>query len=676
MATITKIGKYEVIEVLGRGGMGVVYKAMDARIGRLVAIKMITSILSENADLLQRFYREAQSTGMLQHPNIVIVYDLGDQEGIPYLVMEYLEGEALDKMIGSHAQFPLVEKLGIIIQVCNALGYAHRRGIIHRDIKPANVMVLKDATAKIVDFGVARIGGDTLTRTGQVLGTINYMSPEQVNAQPMDGRTDIFSAGVMLYQLLTNALPFEGNDTAATLLKILHEDPPPLSGFLRDVPPGLEIAIQKALAKNRDDRYSSAEDLAFDLTRVQEDLKRQMVAQHISQAQASVARSEYAKAKKILLEVLKVDTQHGVARQLLQEAQELLHKEQRREQVRQLQSLAQEAVDRDMPGEAIGYLDQAISLDKTDTALLNLRETLHQAKDRKDRCDALVRRAESAQMSGDLEEAEKAAAEALGVDAHDTQARMLHSAITKQLAERERQQKMHVLLEEAHKQISGRHFTSAFDILKKAETIDPNAPEVHALINLATAGREQEVRRQELEKFTSQVEEALHRDEFQTAFDRAEEALQSFPGDRGLAKLKALAEKQRNIGENAVSSIRRSPAPASCWMMAKRPRRWRCWKKRRSAFPGRSGCSPCSPSCVRARNANHRSAKKMSSSRPPKTPCAISNTKMQSKYWSRPSPRPKTPVRSPICCSLRGMKWPAPPAAISWTRPAPRPSAL
>jgi len=153
--TLTKIGKYDVVEIIGKGGMGVVYKAMDNLIERLVAIKMMTGAFAENPDLLKRFYREAKSTGMLQHPNIVIIYELGDHEGNPYLVMEYLEGDPLDKIIAARREVSMVEKLGYIIQCCSGLAFAHQRGIVHRDIKPANLMVLKDGNCKLVDFGIA-----------------------------------------------------------------------------------------------------------------------------------------------------------------------------------------------------------------------------------------------------------------------------------------------------------------------------------------------------------------------------------------------------------------------------------------------------------------------------------------------------------------------------------------
>ena len=547
--TVTKIGKYDVIEVLGKGGMGVVYKAMDNLIERIVAIKMMTGGFAENPDLLKRFYREAKSTGMLQHPNIVIVYDLGDHEGNPYLVMEFLDGEPLDKIIASHREISIVEKLGYIMQACNGLGYAHGRGIVHRDIKPANLMVLRDGNCKIVDFGIARIGDNSMTRTGQVVGTITYMSPEQINAQVVDGRTDIFSCGVMLYELLTGVVPFDGKDTASTLLKIIHEPPPPLKNYLQNFPPDLENVIHKALAKDREERFATAEDFAFDLGRVQEQLKRQMVSDYVARAKTSIEKADLAKAKEILQVVLKVDTQHAVAKELMQEVQQRLQRQVRGEQIKQLRANAEEAFSQRSFQDALAYAEQALTLDKSNTELLGLRDKIATAKQRKDKLDASVRRAESAQASGDLDAALKAADDAVAADPDNTQARSLHSSIAKELSERSKQKQLQGLLEEARKDISGRKFTAAFEVLKKAETVDPSSPEIAALMNLASSGRDQEARRRDLEKFTSEIEDALSRDAYQAACEKVEQALSRFSGDPGLLRLKALAEKQREGGE-------------------------------------------------------------------------------------------------------------------------------
>ena len=210
------------------------------------------------------------STASLQHPNIVTVYELGEHQGRPFLVMQYLEGHSLEALLRSHRPMTLLEKISIIVEVCQGLGYAHQRGIIHRDIKPANIMVLNDGGVKIVDFGIARLGDNTLTRTGQIVGTLSYMPPEQFRDMPLDSRADIYSTGVVLYQLLTNSLPFQGESTGSTLAKIVSDDPPPFRQFGVSCPAELEAITLKALSKNRDERYSTAEAFAVALAEVQD----------------------------------------------------------------------------------------------------------------------------------------------------------------------------------------------------------------------------------------------------------------------------------------------------------------------------------------------------------------------------------------------------------------------
>lgn len=299
----TKIGKYDVVELLGKGGMGLVYKAKDPHLDRLVAIKMMTTVdFGDNPDLLQRFYREAQWTGNLHHRNIVTVYELGDQEGNPYLVMEYLDGESLETIISSRRPLTLLQRINFIREVCDGLAYAHQKSVIHRDIKPGNIMVLNDRGVKIVDFGIAHIGDRSVTRTGQLLGSLPYMSPEQISGKQVGARTDIFSLGVVLYQLLTFTLPFEGETPAATILKIIHEQPRTLAAFRDAFPPELDAIISRALAKSREDRYPTIEDLAFDLAQIGEQVQQELLREHLDKAESLLAQEELLKAKEELLE--------------------------------------------------------------------------------------------------------------------------------------------------------------------------------------------------------------------------------------------------------------------------------------------------------------------------------------------------------------------------------------
>jgi serine/threonine-protein kinase len=544
-----KIGKYDVIDVIGRGGMGVVYKAVDPHLDRQVAIKMMTSGFVDNPDLLKRFFREAQSLGSLQHPNIVTVYDLGDFGGNPYMVMEFMEGEGLDSVLAGRRQLSLLEKTNIIIKVCNGLSYAHGRGIVHRDIKPANIMVSKDGGVKLFDFGIAHIGDHSVTKTGQIVGTLSYMSPEQVNGKPVDARTDLFSTGVVLYQLFTNHLPFEGESTATTLLKIIYDPPPPLKNFLSSYPHELEAILQRALAKDREERYHSADEFALDLTQLQVQLKQELIGQHMHEVSRLLERADLYKAKEYLIQVLKIDQQHVKATQLLREVQARIKREEVGEQVRKLRQRAEESVAREKFETAQEAVEQALVLDKTNTELVQLRDSIKAAALRAQKLHNAVRRAETAHQDGELDTAKQAIEEAVEIAPDDPQVKALNRVIQRDWTERARQRQLENYLFEARQDISSRKFTAALEILKLAEALDPNAPQVHALIESAAAGREQERKRKDLEAISREIEDALNRDDYRAACEKADEGLTRFPDERTLVKLKALAERQRQIEE-------------------------------------------------------------------------------------------------------------------------------
>jgi serine/threonine protein kinase len=275
---LTHIGKYEVLQQLGAGGMGVVYRCIDRRIGREVAIKMLHGDYANQPEMLARFYEEGRHTGQLNHPNIVTVYDVGDENGMPYIVMECVEGNPLDKLVPRFEEIPLEDRLRIIVEICEALGYAHSRKVIHRDVKPANIFVLPNGRAKLLDFGIARPEvreeGMQLTRTGFLIGTVAYMAPERLRALPCDGRSDIFAIGIVLFELLTGRPPFCG-EQAAVISMLMFEPHAALTCVRGDLPPGLECIVDRALAKAPEDRYATAEEMAADLNQVIASLRRE-----------------------------------------------------------------------------------------------------------------------------------------------------------------------------------------------------------------------------------------------------------------------------------------------------------------------------------------------------------------------------------------------------------------
>ena len=268
---LQKIGKYEVFEQIGVGGFGAVYKGRDPFIKRTVAIK--TCQVNDD-EIKNRFFREAELAGNLHHRHITTIYDFGVENGIPYIVQEFLTGEDLDKKIKRGDPIPMARKVEILMSIADGLGYAHSARIVHRDVKPANVRVLDDGTVKVMDFGIAKSlqSDSNLTQTGITLGTSAYLAPEQIRGEPIDARTDIFAMGVLAYELVTYRKPFRGEHLSTVLYKILNDSPEPIGSLVQDAPPALVAAIDRAMAKNAADRYPTMEALRRDLQAVYREL--------------------------------------------------------------------------------------------------------------------------------------------------------------------------------------------------------------------------------------------------------------------------------------------------------------------------------------------------------------------------------------------------------------------
>src|SRR5438309_626903 len=273
------LGPYEILSAIGAGGMGEVYRARDARLDRIVAIKVLPSHLADKPELRERFEREARTVASLNHPHICTLHDIGDQDGTDFLVMEYLEGETLAQRL-LKGPLPLDQVLRYAIEIADALDKAHRKGITHRDLKPGNIMLTKSGTM-LLDFGLAKLkqevapanvqlsklptAGDPLTAKGTIVGTLQYMAPEQLEGKEADARTDIFAFGVVVYEMATGKRAFEGKSSASVIGAILKDDPPPISSLQPTTPPALDRLVKKCLAKESEKRWQAASDVCDEL---------------------------------------------------------------------------------------------------------------------------------------------------------------------------------------------------------------------------------------------------------------------------------------------------------------------------------------------------------------------------------------------------------------------------
>jgi serine/threonine protein kinase len=263
-----QIGRYEIRRQVGRGGMAVVLEAWDPVLHRTLAVKLVDKTRLDPSiaqDALRRFRREAQAAARLTHPNIVQVYEYGEEEEFAWIAMEYVAGKALTAYLVEGLRTEVLRVRDIVGQLLEALAYSHNQGVVHRDIKPGNLLVTPEGQIKVTDFGIARIEASVLTQRGDMLGTPSYMSPEQLSGKKVDGRSDLFSLGVTLYQLLTGSLPFQADSMATLMFKIANEPHPPAATVRPDLPGPLGAVIDRALAKDLDKRYARGAELAADL---------------------------------------------------------------------------------------------------------------------------------------------------------------------------------------------------------------------------------------------------------------------------------------------------------------------------------------------------------------------------------------------------------------------------
>lgn len=531
---LKKLGKYEIIEELGRGAMGVVYKAKDPFIGRLVAIKTITASLADKPELLERFYREAQAAGGLQHPNIVTIYDMGKENDTPYIAMEFLEGESLEAVIGRKDVLPVSQKLGYMVQVCRALDFAHRRGVVHRDIKPANIVITRDGTIKVVDFGIARVVDTSKTQTGVLMGTVGYMSPEQVRGEKVDGRSDIWSTGVMFYEFLADHRPFSGDNFATVMLSIITQEPRPLKEFYPDCPAELEALIKKFLRKDTSERYQTMEEVLLEMEPLWKRLQLSIVAELVSRSQELLQKHELAKARDVLRQVLLIDTAHAQAKTLLEKVNAELKREvvlpQLKEHVARGQALLQEGKfdEAKLEGEA------ALKLDSVFQPAQELLKQVQQESDRVKQINGWLQVSQQRMAEGSLTAADEQLDKILELYADHPQARALKKQLAGEMARRETRKHLQDSLQRARNSWTQQHYDDAVAILTELQKDFPNEAEVTKLLETVREDQGEQEKHGKL----AEARSLLAAQKFEEAVKTLDALLKSYPGEPAAQKLR------------------------------------------------------------------------------------------------------------------------------------------
>ena len=540
--TVTQIGKYQVLGILGVGGMGVVYRGLDKAVGREVAIKTITEATEE---LRHRFMLEARS-GILNHPNIVTVYDFGEQDGNPYIVMEFVPGDTLENLLNTGHKFSLIEKLEIINQLCAGLGYAHRKGVIHRDIKPANIMVQPDGNIKIVDFGVARLENRSgHTQAGMVIGTFHYISPERLLGKSADGRADIWSAGIILYQLLAGRLPFPGDDPA-TLHRVVREPHEPVSSIVPGTPPAIDHLIDHALAKDPLDRYETAEDMAVDIEAINDGLKQEHVAEALVNVKAQMEREQWTSMRPALLDLLRLNPQNTEVKKLLREVQEKVSRQQKTVQLKQLLVEADEAVLQQRYAEALDFYSQAAAIDRDYPELAQKIENARALKEKADKVASLLEQSREARKRNDYTAAGELIERALQLDDRNTDLRNERARIVQDAERAAKERARRQYSDTARGLLAARQYTEAIQNLRAALEIDPTDAETQRLFQEAVDRQEEQRRRKIIEQIGTEISECIASGDFERALALIQRAQQRLPGEPVLLQLKAEAEaKQR-----------------------------------------------------------------------------------------------------------------------------------
>ena len=562
-----RIGRYEILEEIGRGGFGRVYRATDPLMKSEVAIKVIST--ADDPEMLARFRGEAAAARMLRHESIVTIYDVGEHQGVPYIVMEYLQGMDLQKIRDQRRTLPLVEKVRILSQVAAGLQIAHENGIIHRDVKPANIMVLRDGSVKIMDFGIARAtrdGSTHLTRTGVVVGTLQYIPPEQFEGHAADALADLWAFGVIAFQLFSGKNPFEAAETMQVIYNITSLPIPDLRQLNPELPAELCQMVGKLLQRDRSARYQSFEDVRIDLNPVLESLGAEEANRLVDDARMMAARGDLPGAHKIVRQVLERYPSNTTAKQIRDHIITQIRASEASRQVGELLKKGDQDLSAGKYEDALASYGQACKLDPNSSTARLRWERAQQMAERARRVREAMNQARSRLAAGSARDAEVILAGILAEEAENAEALTLRAQAEQQRAHQDEAARADAILYSRHL-VAQRRYAQALAVL------DDCARQVGDHADLGRAM--EEVRRAELAETTRvRVEEAIARANQHVRngdYDGATAVLAplaaEFPADADIRELlKYIAEEEaraRRVAEQRAAQERSAAPPPS-----------------------------------------------------------------------------------------------------------------
>jgi serine/threonine protein kinase len=548
-----KLGKFEIIARLGQGAMGVVYKARDPFIDRIVALKTLTTSLREDPHHLKRFNSEARSAGSLRHPNIVTIYELGHEGDTPFIAMQFLNGESLDKIIHRMPSLPLSQKIGFIVYVCRALEHAHKQSppVIHRDVKPANVMIAPDGAVVVVDFGIARLGESTVSQSsGFLIGTLGYMAPQLFRGATADARSDIWATGVMFYELLAYRRPFKGENAAALMSNIILEEHRPITEAAPGTPEDLRAIVDRMLAKDVEARYQSMEEVLADLEPIWRRLLESDISVLFDSSRRLYDEGDLMAAKSEIAQILVWDPSNTQARTL---SEKISAEVRRKKIVPQLKSMvenAQKLLAQGRSKEAKAEAEAALKLDSSYQAAQEVVSQARAALERTLEIDLAIRHSKQRLEEGALTEAETQLGKVLEIEPNNTAARDQLKQVQDERFGRAQRQQRDAILERGRILCTNAQYEECIHLLTPAHEQFPGDPEILKLLETASRDQQRWKEKQDLLKQRiREVERLIERQQLTEAIDLSRQTITTIGPDHRLSDTLLKAEKELEFRE-------------------------------------------------------------------------------------------------------------------------------